>query len=94
MLHNIVNIKLISESTSVQIPTAVSTLAVISVYQQASRDSRYRIGPTFGTLEQFKFEYNNLQIKDVEDIVIGSVIETPNQPFNIPPPSYIALESV
>lgn len=87
-------IKLISESTSVQIPTAVSTLAVISVYQQASRDSRYRIGPTFGTLEQFKFEYNNLQIKDVEDIVIGSVIETPNQPFNIPPPSYIALESV
>ena len=87
-------LKLLSDTPSVKIPSGVSTKVVLSIYEQASRDSRYRIGPTFGTLEDFKFVYDNLQVKDVEDIVIGTVIETPYLPHNIPPPSYISIETV
>ena len=82
-------IKLLSATTSVTIPTAASTISELSIYDQASRNSRYAIGPTYETLEKFKFAYTDLRIYDVGGITLDKLSTSINEPYILPPPNSI-----
>jgi len=85
-------IKQITESAFVRIPTTASTVVEISSYARLSRDFRYRIGPSYETLERFKYDYDDLRIYDIEYLTIEDIKES--TPSLIPPPIYISIEEV
>jgi hypothetical protein len=61
------------------------TIVELSVYNRAARDlGRYQIGPTYNTIEQFKFFYDNLGIYGIGNIAIQDT--TTYVPFIIAPP--------
>lgn len=53
------------------------------------RGTRYRIGPTYRTLENFKYDYNNLKIYDVGDLTLEFLSSNIDQPISFAPPDEI-----
>ena len=76
------------------IPLAYTTNVKISSLARISRETRYRIGPTYRTLENFKYEYDNLTIGDVGSLTLQSFSENIDAPIIFAPPNQITLVSV
>jgi hypothetical protein len=69
---------------------SVETVVELFMNSRASRTlEKYTIGPSFRTLDQFKFLYNDMRIYDVADIVINKVVNELNDPSPFPPPNYV-----
>lgn len=71
---------------------ATSTLSNIVKLQsvgRAARTARYRIGPTYNTLEQFKYDFTNLRIYDIGDLSLEFLSANINEPILIAPPNAI-----
>jgi hypothetical protein len=72
--------------TRVSVETAVQLL----LNSRASRTlEKYAIGPSYRTLEQYKFEYNDMHIYDIGSLVINNVVNQINDPSPFPPPNYV-----
>lgn len=72
------------------IATSVGTNVVeLSTVSRAARNTRFRIGPTYNTLERFKYDYTNLRIYDVGDLSLEFLSQNIQQPILIAPPDAI-----
>lgn len=56
---------------------------------RADRSTRFRIGPTYRTLENFKYKYTNLSIYDVGDLTLEFLSSNIDQPLQFAPPDEI-----
>lgn len=74
-------------------PQATSTLNTnvleLTLLSRAARNTRFRIGPTYNTLERFKYDYTNLKIYDVADLSLEFLSLNIQQPTLFPPPYLI-----
>ena len=101
LLNYIINI-ILAETGNVQIQsTDEIVIKYIDNIYPSYIYSKIGVGPRYGTLEKWKFNWgpstinnedHSFYAKDVADVVIGNVISTPNKKFNIPPPSKVATE--
>ena len=79
-----------------EVPPIADTQAISSVFTSAltipvsrTTGNRYRIGPTYKTLERFKFDYYNLHIYELANVAINFFADPNNLvlPQNFAPPS-------
>ena len=101
LLNVIINI-ILAETGNVQIRSTDDIVVkyIDNIYPSYIY-SKVGVGPRYGTLETWKFNWgvstlNNedtsFYIKDVSDVTLASVINTPNKKYIVPPPSSITLE--
>jgi hypothetical protein len=82
-------LKLLATDPPVVVTSTVTNLVDLNILTQASRNTRYRIGPTYNTLEQFKFKYNNLRLYDLSNILVNYIGNNINEPSIFAPPNEI-----
>lgn len=87
-------LKLLITDPPIVTPLSHMMLVKLSSYARLSRDTRYRIGPTYNTLENFKFGYENLKIYDIPDLTIEFLNENIDEPILFAPPSQITITQV
>jgi hypothetical protein len=87
-------LKLLITEPPIVLPFAHTMTVKLSSFARLSRDSRYRIGSTYKTLDNFKFEYENLQIYDVGNLTLQFLSENIDEPILFAPPSQITITQV
>ena len=87
-------LKLLITEPPVIIPFAHSMVIELSSFARLSRDTRYRIGSTYKTLENFKYDYENLKIYDVGNLSLQFLSENINEPIIFAPPNQITLVQI
>lgn len=82
-------LKILATEPPIQITVQPSTIMALESFARISRDTRYRIGSTYNTLENFKYEYDNLRIYDVGDLSLQFLSQNINEPILFAPPDDI-----
>lgn len=84
----------IISTTALQPTLPVNQLTINSTSSPTSGLGRTRIGPTYKTLETFKYDYDNLHIYDVGNVTLEYLAGNLNTPFNLAPPNEIFTGNV
>lgn len=70
----------------------VSVESIVQLYfnSQASRIlEAYTVGPSYRTLDRYKFVYDDMRIYDVGNLIINKVVNQINDPSPYPPPNFV-----
>lgn len=67
----------------------INTIRLSSTSSPSRGIGRTRIGPTYKTLETFKYDYDNLHIYDVGNVTLEFLAGNLNTPFYLAPPNEV-----